>query len=313
VADPRLSVVVVAGAKRRRARRVLEGLAVQTARGELEAIVIDLGPPGSPQLRVPETLSATVLARPDRSSLAAARAHGVRQARAGVVAFLEDHCYPSPGWAETLIEAHRGPWAAVGYAFANANPETYVGRASQITDYGLWTHPTAGGPARLLPGNNVSYRRDALLAFGDDLERLLVVDFNLQDALRRRGGLLYVEPRALVYHENFTDVSSIARANHAYCRLMAANRAGVAGWSSGRRIVYAAATPVGAPLLKLGRLARSLRGRRSLVTAAVGALPVIVATHAWAGIGEARGYLERGPKSAETDFTRWELDATRAG
>src|ERR1041385_5114092 len=40
------------------------------------------------------------------SSTARARAAGVRNATAPVVAFAEDHAYPAPGWAEALIKRH---------------------------------------------------------------------------------------------------------------------------------------------------------------------------------------------------------------
>lgn len=60
-------------------------------------------------------------------STAEARAAGIRQANAPVVAFVEDHSYPDPDWAERLIEAHRKLWAAVGpVMMVNANPATMI-------------------------------------------------------------------------------------------------------------------------------------------------------------------------------------------
>ena len=43
-----------------------------------------------------------------------------------VVAFGEEHCFPEPGWAQALIDAHREDYAAVGPAMHNANPDTIV-------------------------------------------------------------------------------------------------------------------------------------------------------------------------------------------
>ncbi len=310
---PTLSAAVVVGAQRRRAQRVIDAVRIQTAAGSIELVVVDCAAEGASPLRVPAEVPTTVIALPGCTSLSLARAEAVRRAQTGLVAFLEDHCYPSPGWAEALLDAHRRPWAAVGYAFANANPESYVARACQMSDYGLWTHPARGGPARLLPGNNVSYRRDLLLSLGDELDRLLIVDFNLQDTLRRQGHELAIEPRALVYHENFNAVADLGRASYAYCRLMAINRARHGEWGAARRFGYAATVPFAVPLLKLGRLAYSLRGRPSLVPVAASALPVVLAVGAWSAVGEARGYLERTGDEADADFTRWELEATRAG
>ena len=47
-------------------------------------------------------------------------------ATAPVVALSDDHCFPEPGWGEALVDAHRGPWAAVGPVVANANPGSLV-------------------------------------------------------------------------------------------------------------------------------------------------------------------------------------------
>jgi hypothetical protein len=82
----------------------------------------------------------------DRHSHGAACAAGVRAARASVVAFAEDHCFPEPGWAEALLAAYTGAEVvAVGPIFRNANPSTLVSWCDFVIGYGPWIDPRARG------------------------------------------------------------------------------------------------------------------------------------------------------------------------
>jgi len=94
-------------------------------------------------------------------------------ARARIVAFGEDHCFPEPGWADALLEAHQGPHAVVAPVFLNANPGSTVSWCDFLIGYGAWMAPVAGGLRPFPPGHNSSYKRDELLAYGDRLEEAL--------------------------------------------------------------------------------------------------------------------------------------------
>lgn len=306
-----MSAAVVVGDLRERAQTTIDALGSQTAAERIELVVVDTGPEDAPDLSTPDGLPATYVRMPGAGTYASARAEAARRSSTPVVAYIEDHAVPDRGWAEAVIDAHAGPWAAVGYGFTNANPETFWSRVAHIADYGPWAHPAPHGPLRLLPGNNVAYKREALLSLGGRLDDLLVVDFNVQDELRSQGRETYSESRALVAHENFTRVTELLAANYAYCRLMAINRA--SGWSPWRRMAYAALVPVAVPPMKLARLLRSLRGRRQLWGSVAVTLPFLVATFTWSSVGEALGYLGGDRSRAESAFAHWELDRPRGG
>src|SRR5690606_27179000 len=140
---------------RERAQRVLDAVDAQTRADALELIVVDLGAAGAPPLRHPARVPLVHVPLPRTTAWGSARAAALRHAHADLVAYIEDHCYPEPGWAAALLDAHQGPWAAIGYAFTNPNPENYIARAALLVDYGKWAHPARTGPARLLPYNNV--------------------------------------------------------------------------------------------------------------------------------------------------------------
>jgi hypothetical protein len=305
-----LSAILVAGPCRERAQRVVDALCSQTQVDSIEIVILDLVSDSTPQLQTVPGVRTTYIKLPEIESWGKARAEGTRRASSAVVAFIEDHCYPAPDWAEALIEAHKGPWAAVGYAFTSANPQDYMGRVGLIVDYGPWMHPVQRGPSRLLPGNNVSYKRDLLLEFGEQLDTILCPDFIACEIFNKRGLPMFVESQALAAHEFYISLSDALQSNHTYCRLLAANRVHAQSWGKLKRIVYGIGTPLGAPTIKIARLLHSLRERRSLWRAFVTALPVLLPVYFWSAVGESLGYLF-GQGSAEQDFNWYELKAKR--
>lgn len=304
-----LSVIVIVGACRKRSQRVVNALYNQTAAKSMEIIIVDLTDETVPRLYKQAVIPTFTINKSTGETWARARAAGIYQARGKIIAFVEDHTIPAQNWADVLIQVHDN-WAAVGYAFTNANPETYMSRASMFSDYALWMVPLPSGPADLLPGNNVSYKRDILLSLGDRLESELGVDFNIHEELKKRKYPLYLEGRAQVAHENYDTLSALLGANHYYCWLLAANRAKSQSWLVGKRIFYSLAIPLGAPLIKFVRLIRSLRGRRALWKDFFITLPVLTLVYFWSAIGESLGYLF-GYASSDKEFLKWELNRER--
>jgi hypothetical protein len=308
-AAPELTVAVVVGGLRHRAQKVIDAVALQTAAERIELVVVDIAPESAGELRLPGNVASSHLALAGHS-LAHARGEAVRGANAPMVAFLEDHAVPEPEWAQAIIDVSGEGYAAVGYAFTNGNPRTWMSRGGLMANYAAWAHPARRGEAKLLPGNNVAYDRAALLALGDRLDGLLVVDFNLHTELRRRGGRLFLEARAIASHENFETVNGEIGANFSYCRLMAIERA--RGWSLARRLFFAAATIPAVPVMKTARLLRGLRGRRELWWQVASTMPVILAVYMSSVLGEARGYLESDASAVGDDFVYWELESERS-
>jgi hypothetical protein len=303
---PRLTTIVAVGPLRARALRCVDGLLAQSAADDVEVIVVDIAPEGAPPLEVDQS-RVQVIRRPG-GGWGETRTIGVRRAAGEFVAFIEDHCVPDREWAAALLRAYEQPWDAVGYAFTNANPGSYFSEAALITDYGRWADPAIGGAAKYLPSNNVSYRRETLQGLEDELGTVYSLDVNLHEELHRRRLALAIEPGAVVAHENFERPLDLMRANHDFCRLMAANRVDAGGWGLPRRALYGAAAPVAAPTLKLARLVASLPGR-GLWGAFARSSPVIVLAFVWAGFGEGIGYLTgRGSDGA---MGHWEVGAPR--
>lgn len=247
---------------------------------------------------------------PPATLFAAARAHGLHAAQAPLIAFLEEHSRPRPGWTAALLRAFTGPWAAVGPAMHNANPG--VGRSDAIClmSYCLFFPPLPAGEVALVPGHNSAYRREVLMSYGDALPTLLANDNVLMGVLRRDGHRLFLEPAAGVEHLNETGLASIAVGYFAFHRCYGHYRATRFAWPWWRRLAYVALTPL-IPLYYLLRFGDRLRRRRSpffRVLLRNGAF--IYAAQLGSATGQAVGLL-LGPGDAERRFTEYELTEPR--
>lgn len=236
--------------RRLRAQSVRERMEIVIVAPSADSLDLDEGELSEfRQFRVAET-------GPIRS-VGPAYAAGVRAAGAPIVVLGEDHSFPQPGWAEALLRAHEGPWAAVGPVVRNANPGSRMSWADFFMGYGPWQEPAPAGEMEHLPGHNSAYKRAILLAYGERLDSMMQAESVLHWDLRRNGHRLYLEPAARTTHVNFTLLSSWIPALFQSGRAFAARRAGNEGWSRVRRWLFAAAAPL-IPLVRFRRIAADL-------------------------------------------------------
>src|SRR5437762_6920965 len=156
-----MSVVVLTPDRFTTIRKTIEHLKAQNVCGSLEILIVA---PSAEDLKLDvsdmeDFANHRVIAIGPLGSTARARAAGVREASAPIVAFAEDHSYPARGWAEAFIDRHQENWAAVGPVIANANPGTITSWANLLIEYGEWLEPSASGEREHLPGHNSSYKR----------------------------------------------------------------------------------------------------------------------------------------------------------
>ncbi len=288
------------------AEEVLAHLGAQTAAGRIELVLVT--PRASVEPTAIEGLtgfhSVRVVEAETRRSLASARAAGVAAAAAPVVAFSETHCFPAPDWAELLIEAHRGPWAAVGAEFENDNPGRAASWANLYVDYGPWVAPARPGPAPDIPGHNSSYKRSLLLEYGDALPELLEAESIIHWDLRAQGQRLYLEPRAKLRHRNITRFPPFVVEHFLNGRCFGAVRS--RNWHPARRALYACAVPL-VPVVRLRRLLRDVRRSERRREFMPRALPMMFASLLAHALGELTAYAI-GPGQAASDLSSYELD-----
>lgn len=195
-----LTVVIMVDSQRERCAWALESLCKQSAVDRMEILLLDFGTPDQPLVRGSEHPAVRRIGADATMGYGRALATAVGEARAPVVAFVEEHVVVLDGWAQALIDAHRGPWAAVCGEIRPGDLDRPVARRIELVSRHRWSEPAQRGESAVLRWQNVCYKRASLMRYADRLPLLLAAESVLFRQLREDGERLFVEPRARMVH-----------------------------------------------------------------------------------------------------------------
>lgn len=215
---------------------------------------------------------------------------------------------PEPDWAENILAAYAtGTWAAVGPGIVNANPDSAVSWVNFLLEYGQWSDPVPASEPEHLPGHNCTYRRDALLSYGDDLGTMLEAESLIHWDLRAKGRRICMYPAARTRHWNYSVTWGWVPLRFLGGKLFAGYRSRQQGWSLGKRMAYL----LGSPLIPWVRLRRIIaeshvpgRPQKALLPRL---MPLLMLSLVVDAMGEASGYLA-GPGRSQDQLAASEFN-----
>jgi hypothetical protein len=211
---------------------------------------------------------------------------GIQQARAPLVAILEDHGVVDRCWASEIFRAHREEWAAVGGPVENGL-SGLVNWAAFFCEYARYTTPLVEGPSQDLPGNNIAYKRPDLMRHADVLAEGKWESW-INANLRADGRHLAATNGMVVRHIKRFRLADFLIQRFHFSRSFAGMRRTEQGWRA--RIAYGVGCLVLPPLL-FARAARSVlqKGRHRALF--VVCSPLLMSFFLVGAIGEMAGYL----------------------
>jgi hypothetical protein len=287
-------------------RGVVRRLSQQTVRDQLEIVIVapDQAALGLDEPALQGFAAVRIVRVPALEPIGAAQGAGVRAGPGQMVFIGETHSYAHPTFAEALIEAHAGPWAAVVPGFGNANPVGKLSWSLFLLDYGAHLHTLPPRETAIAPTHNVAYKRQVLLDLGSELDTALTHGDRLVVLFRSRGLRSWFHPAARIDHLNVSLWKPWA-SDRLQCGLLIGGRR-AQRWSPARRLAYFLASPLIPPVLLL-RISRGARQawRDGLVPA--GALPLLVVATIISTIGEMIGYAGRSTLGADRKLFEMEL------
>jgi GT2 family glycosyltransferase len=215
---PKISVVVCS---RNGAQTIAETLAAleELKYRDYEIIVIDDG--STDQTSAIASKHNVRLIRTENNGLSAARNHGLTAATGEIVAYIDDDAYPDPHWLTYLAAAfQRTEHAGIG------GPNIAVPADGAIA---ACVANAPGGPIHVLlsddiaehiPGCNMAFRRDKLLAIGgfDSRFRVAGDDVDICWRLQERGWTLGFAPSAVVWHHRRNSIKAYLRQQFGYAK-----------------------------------------------------------------------------------------------
>ena len=97
------------------------------------------------------------------------RHRGIQASTAPIVAIIEDHVAVESGWARTILQKMDDRSVSAVGGRVESGRGGWLNTGVFLADYARYIGPVAEGPYADLPGNNVAYRREALLEYADAL------------------------------------------------------------------------------------------------------------------------------------------------
>lgn len=289
---PAISIVMTAGSSDSELARCLDSLSQQTTTEPFETLVVLCDAAIDPSIRTAYPW-ARFLSFGDQVSKPKLLTCALAEARADILVVTEPYCYFPTDWVEKIRRAHRRPFGVIGGAVEYGGPDTLVGWASYFADYGPFMLPAASGPAHLLAGNHISYRRSVLTQAADSLNSGYAKVFVLWE-LERRGIQFFFDSNLVVWCATETSFRAFARRYYSNAVEFAATRARTFSLIS--RLGRILGTPLLPPLLLARRVCgtwEKRRYRRRLVQT----VPLLAAFVLCWAVGELKGYLRTGRSS----------------
>ncbi len=286
--QPAVSIIIAVRHHAGHLRDCLAALAAQEGIEAMEVMVAD----GTGGKEIEPLCAAHPWARHltlDSAPLPALKGRAMEASRGAFLAVLDPTAEPGPGWLVALQAGlHESGAAAVGGAVLPDHGAGAATLAAYLFEYGAFTPPLAAGTTGGdLPGNNVAYRREAIL---EDCADLLGAGFwkpFFHARIRARGGRLAVHPPMVVRQRARYRLGPLVARFFHFGRCFGAMRLERC-IQARRRLLYRIFAPGVPLLLALRHLRRALAhpgNRRHLPRAA----PALVAICAAWGLGEWMG------------------------
>jgi hypothetical protein len=310
-ASPELSVVFMIDGQRRRAVWAVHAVLEQRD-VDLEVLLFDFGHTDHPPLAGSEDPRVRTIPSTRGAGYGDTLAAAAHAARAPIVAFVEEHVVVRPGWARAIRRAHDGPWAAVCGEVEPGDLSSPNSLRQELVSRNVWSTPARDGESILLRWQNVSYKRELLLGYGDRLPRLLDAEGTLFRQLRADGHRLAVAADAHMVHAHEESWLGFLVGSFHSNRLAAARGVEHAGGRIVDRLRGAVAAGIGPlrwPLVLLERT-RALPDRETWLAVLRANLVHVLAYYAVTGAAGLAGAL-LGAGDSAVKFLEYELGEPR--
>ncbi len=264
----------------------LDALDAQAERPEIEVIVVEAVGGVTRRALLGREPAVVVIPVDAKRTIPALRHLGVTRAAGDLVAILEDHGAVDPGWAAALIEAHRGPWAAVGGTVENGR-DGLVDRAAFFCEYAPYMGPVPEGESADLPGNNIAYKRPHLLRHAHLLEEGRWESW-INDRIRADGVPIASTNHAPVRHIKPFRLGHFLAQRFHFARSYAGMRR--LDQSPARRLIYGLGS-LALPALLTLRATRTVLAKGRHLGQFAACFPLVALFFTVGAVGEMIGYL----------------------
>jgi glycosyltransferase involved in cell wall biosynthesis len=165
MADTAVSIVIGSHNPGKAMELCLEALVAQGGISAAEIIVADSSRDGTDEMIGERFPTVRLLHFEAPLTVPELRGHGIAAAGGEIVAILDPYSVVESGWLTAVMEAHRryANWIIGGLVDLYVPSErTLVDWAVYINEYGMFMPPMDSAEMEILPGSNITYKRQAL-------------------------------------------------------------------------------------------------------------------------------------------------------
>ncbi len=233
-----------------------------------------------------------VIHRPKRETVPDLRRAGVKEARGGIIAIIEEHCLAAPDWLEAAMDAHAGGgYGVVGGPVVDHAYKRVRDWVVYFCEYNGYLPPWTDGETYNLGSANIAYSRDVLLKY----EQFLSGGYweaGLHPRLIADGVKFRSVPGMVVHHRGPFHYGYYLQQRYWFSRAFA----GARQLPASRKAVYFLVSPL-VPFLLLARMAQRVVRQRCRLEKFAQALPLLIPVLMVYVAGEFVGYAA-GPGDA---------------
>ncbi len=291
----KLSIVVVSIYSQRSLRRCLDSILACENQDGIEVIVANSSSDTSLSYLAVKYPSVRFIQFSENTGIPDLSAGGIAQTSGEIIALTDSSCLVDVGWITSILKAHQSQSAVVGGTVEIHGLTKAVDWAAYFCEYGEFMYPLRTGSVDALPGNNISFKRSALLIGNEYVKNKFWKTFWCQ-RLRAEGIELISEPSIMVYYtKNFRLISFLTRRFH-HGRCFAGMRA--IKFTFIKRIIYLGGS-VFLPFIFLYRVTFTIVGKKRRLKELLLSFPLIVLAIIFWSLGETCGFLAGTGKSCE--------------
>lgn len=215
------------------------------------------------------------------------RHRGIRASTAPIVAIIEDHVAVESGWARTILQKMDDRSVSAVGGRVESGRGGWLNTGVFLADYARYIGPVAEGPYADLPGNNVAYRREALLEYADALADGKWESW-VNEALAAAGHRMISTNDMVVSHIKGFSLDEVITQRWHFARAYAGMRNADLGLA--KRAVYGAGSTI-LPLLLTWRATRLFLAKNVSKLTIVATWPLVAGYMTIGAAGECVGYL----------------------
>jgi len=233
-----------------------------------------------------------VIHRAERETIPDLRRHGVKEARGGIVAIIEEHCLAAPDWLQAAGNAHQGgQYGVVGGPVVDHAYKRVRDWVVYFCEYNGYLPPWQDGETYNLGSANIAYSRDVLLKYEEFLSGGYW-EAGLHPRLIAAGVKFRSVPGMVVHHRGPFNYGYYLQQRYWFSRAFA----GARRLPASRKMAYFLASPL-VPFLLLARMAQRVVRQRCRLEKFAQAVPLLLPVLMVYVAGEFVGYAA-GPGDA---------------